>query len=209
MYRTVLALLIVIVTMPALAQSQAPQQSPSAQSKCSLTVAEAPALRGVKLGMTTEQLFSVFPGSGSNESNRNSLAGAKDAQLIGSASVSVYENDNPKNERLRDIEGILIKVFDARIVEFSVYYKRGPNWFFNRDDLVAKFSDALHLPAPSDWAAPNGGSKLLKCNGFEIEVGFVNGSGSAQVSMRDPSWQIKGKQRREAEEERLRRDFKP
>jgi hypothetical protein len=210
MYRTVLTSLIVIIVMPVLAQSQGSQsQSPSPATKCTLTVAEAPAIRGVKLGMTTEQLFSLFPGSARNEFDQRSLAAARQLLSVGSVSFGVGEYNSPHNERLKDVNGIFIQFFDAQIVDFTVQYTRGPNWFSNLDDLVAKFSEALHLPPPSDWTASNGASKVLKCNGFEIEVGFVNGSGAGRVSMRDPSWQIKAKQRREAEEERLRRDFKP
>src|SRR5687767_891314 len=56
---SILSTLYLCVTLSA----QTPDQQLPSQANCTLTLSQSPAIRGLKLGMTAEQLLSVFPES--------------------------------------------------------------------------------------------------------------------------------------------------
>src|SRR5262245_60351187 len=41
----------------------APAPAPAPKSTCNLTLAQAPVIRGLRLGMTSDELFAIFPAS--------------------------------------------------------------------------------------------------------------------------------------------------
>src|SRR5215207_1984346 len=43
------------------------QEPPPQNSACKLTLAQAPNIRGIRLGMTTDELFSIFPATSDDE----------------------------------------------------------------------------------------------------------------------------------------------
>ena len=64
MNRTLLTLLV-IVFIPVAVGAQTAGQS-STPTECTLTLDKSPTIRGLKLGMTAEQLLALFPGSSEN-----------------------------------------------------------------------------------------------------------------------------------------------
>jgi hypothetical protein len=174
---------------------------------CNLAQEKAPAIRGIKLGMTADELYAIVPGIGGNY--KEVLVSARNFPQFGLVSLVANPVDGDK---FNGIEGFNFQFFDERVVQYFVYYRgansrpRGPYWP-NGDDLIARFADAYHLPGPANWVGI-AGSKLLKCKGFEMRI---NTSGNAQVQVVVPGdpWEAERKKRRDAFDEQLRRDFKP
>ena len=174
---------------------------------CNLAREKAPAVRGVKLGMTADELYAVVPGIGGNY--KEVMVRARNFPQFGFVSLGA----NPVGgDKFNGIEGFNFGFFDERVVQYSVYYRgpnsvpRGPYWP-NGDDLIARFADAYHLPGPANWVG-NANSKLLRCKGFDVRI---DTSGDARIHVVEPGtpWVAEQKKRREAFDEQLRRDFKP
>jgi hypothetical protein len=197
---TCLLLLLIAGTLTA-------QTSDQSYTGCNLAKDKAPAIRGVKLGMTADELYALLPGIG--EGYKEVMVTARNFPQFGSASLSTSVVDKG---RFNGIEGFNFQLFDDHLVQYNVYYRgpnsvpRGPYWP-NADDLIARIADTYHLPGPANWVAESG-SKVLRCKGFEV---YINTSSGAQILVREPGnpWVAEQKKRREAFEEQLRRDFKP
>src|SRR5947209_4793490 len=61
---------------PAVVQSSAQTSNPTGQDKptCQLTLPGAPDIKGIRLGMTPEQVLALFPGSNEDAEIRSSLS---------------------------------------------------------------------------------------------------------------------------------------
>lgn len=170
---------------------------------CNLAREKAPAIRGVKLGMTPDELHALLPGM--REDYKDVLVNARKFPGFGAAFLNANVVD-------KDIEGFNFQLFDDHLVQYTVFYKgpnsvpRGPYWP-NGDDLIARFADSYHLPDQANWVA-DAGVRILRCKGFEVRINSSNG---AQISVNEPGnpWVAEQKKRRDAFEEQLRRDFKP
>ena len=185
------------------------QTTDQSYTGCNLVREKAPAIRGIKLGMTSDELYAVVPGIGENY--KAVMVRARNFPQFGFVSLSANSIDGDK---FNGIEGLNFSLFDDHVVEYRIYYRgpnsvpRGPYWP-NGDDLIARFADAYHLPGPANWAGGYGtGSKLLRCKGFEVRVMTTT---NPQIIVGEPGtpWVAEQKKRREAFEEQLRRDFKP
>lgn len=178
------------------------QTTDQSYTGCNLTREKAPAIRGVKLGLTADELNTLLPGM--RQDYKDVMVSATKFPHFGSA----FLNANGVGQ---DILGFSFFLFDGHVVQYTVFYRgsnsvpRGPFWP-NPDDLIARFADAYHLPGPANWAV-DAGTKVLKCKGFEVTM---NASGP-QVTVDEAGrpWVSEQKKRRDAFEEQLRRDFKP
>lgn len=84
MFRILFAMLLMFMT-GGLVFGQTPDQTP----KCKLTVNDAPSIRGVRIGMTVEDVFALFPGSAQENQNKNSLAHAAGFPNFGVAHLGI------------------------------------------------------------------------------------------------------------------------
>jgi hypothetical protein len=183
------------------------QTTDQSYTGCNLAREKAPAIRGVKLGMTSDELYALLPGIG--EGYKEVTVKARNFPQFGSASLSTSFVDK---DRFNGIEGFNFQLFDDHLVQYNVYYRgpnsvpRGPYWP-NADDLIARIADTYHLPGPVNWVAESG-AKVLRCKGFEV---YINTSSGAQILVREPGtpWVAEQKKRSDAFQEQLRRDFKP
>jgi hypothetical protein len=185
-------------------QSASPLPEP-----CRLKVAQAPAVRGVKLGMTIEDLFPLFPGTSDSVPIRNMLAAAEGYPKFGDTTLGLSPSNYPGKERFAGINSYMLRLFDHRIVGLTVLYDRfptGARWN-NTDDLIQRFSDSLHLPGPKDWPQdPTNPRKTLKCDGFEV---IVTGGDEAVISFYAQGWEGMKRERLAAFEAQKRREFTP
>src|SRR5262245_48516148 len=181
------------------------KSQPTLQRGCDLTESSSPSVRGLKLGMTTEQLIALFPGSAKRSDIKDALAKAK-----ANPGDLVYLAFNPAADaepgKFAEVDSVSAGLHNGRVTDFRVSYL-GSTWT-NIDEWVAKVSETFKLPA-SEWSVgpsetPN---KVLKCSGIEIEAATLGGGSSIRVrntehikAMRDNA---------AAEEEKKRRAFKP
>src|SRR6267143_6141470 len=81
------------------AQSSAQTSNPIAQDRptCQLTLAGAPDIKGLRLGMTSEQVLALFPGSNEDAEVRASLARPKGA--FGTSSFALRADKYQSKEK--------------------------------------------------------------------------------------------------------------
>lgn len=211
MKRILLPAAVISLTMfPIYGQTQNPQPS---NSPCTLTVAKSPAIRGVKLGMKIEDVLAMFPGSTEDTQIKSSIDKANVFPNFGIVEIYLRPTTYSTRDRYRGIGAYLFGTMDGQIVSYTVEYRQppdGPNWR-RIDDFIAKIAESFHLPPAADWTVDQTAQhrKTLKCDGFELQASNLNFSGSLTVSSTiNPPYKTK-QQRREAFEEKLRREFKP
>ena len=206
-----------VITLAAIVSIAVPTFSQTSnQSPCGLTINQSPTVRGIKLGMTAEQVFALFPESAERPENKNAMSAAESSPNYGVARLYFQLSQYPSSARgkFAGIDSISTTLFDGRVTEVRVDYagpnsypSRGPAWP-SVDDFIAKLSEAFALPGAKDWLqSVSQFSRTLKCGGFEIQASNLNRSGS--ISLRNNSYQETVNQRAAADEERRRREFKP
>lgn len=185
-------------------------QSDGPSQPCTLKLSQAPAVHGVKLGMTVDELFALFPGSGDKAGLKETLSAADGYSNFGYASFQLTPSLYSTKDNFAGIETYSIQSFDRRVVGFNVSYvafPTGARWR-NPDDLVQRFTESLHLPSPKNWTAELGSPhRTLNCDGFQTMVSAANEH--ALISFTNRGWERTQKERFAAFEEQKRRDFKP
>ena len=188
---------LALMTMPAYAQQP--------QAQCGLTEATSPSVRGVRLGMSTEQLLALFPANARRRDFKDALERVKTASSDETARLSF----DPMIDASGDTSAgaVAVGLTKGRVTDFTISYV-GPTWR-NVDEWIAKLTESLKLPAGRGWTVgPNENpNKILRCNGIEIEAAIQGGGGS--ITIRNTEQVKGGEQRRDAGEEKKRREFKP
>ncbi len=188
------------------ASSQASNPYP-AQTGCNLTEATAPRVRGLRLGMTTQQLLAVFPGITKKRDMKDAIEKAKSATGNEAVSLAFDPATDGDAQQFAGVVSVAAAVVKGRVVDFSIQYS-GATWR-TIDEWVAKVSEALKLPGKDAWATgssehPN---KVLRCDGIEIEAG-IQGSG-ASIRVTNTEYFKAIEEQGKAAEEKKRRDSKP
>ncbi|HLG17171.1 MAG TPA: hypothetical protein VJH03_22155 [Blastocatellia bacterium] len=203
MNRIILGLLFALAVAPASGPVTGKQV---AQRTCGMTATSSPAVRGVRLAMSLEQVVALFPGVNKRKETRASLEPAKTA----AASETVYLAFEPAIDSTGDqfagVSTVAVGLRNGRVVDFSVQYV-GPTWR-TIDEWVEKLSETLKLPKAKRWAAgPNESpNRVLKCDGIEIEAAIQGGG--ASIRIRDTEHQSDEEALVKAEKKQ-RREFKP
>src|SRR5215472_16211163 len=175
---------LALALLPAAIFSSAAKQR-ATQSKCNLTEANSPNIRGIRLGLTTQQVLAFFPGKAERENIDEALDFAKKAGQD-PVTLGLEPESQSSKDRFKGIGSLSVTLHKGRVIDFSVAYY-GVTWT-NIDEWIAKLSDAYRLPGAPDWAVgsdetPN---KVLSCNGFEIEAA-IQGAG-ASIRVRDTGY---------------------
>ena len=192
---------LALITIPAYLTAT----SQPAQTKCSLTEADSPSVRGLRLGMTAEQVIALFPSSAKNKEMKAALDKAKSTTGSETVYLSFDPSTSTNKEKFAEVGSISVGLYKARVKELDVEYI-GATWT-TVDEWVAKLSETFKLPGLEAWVAgpsenPN---KVLKCNGIEIEA--ATQGGGASIRIRDTAYSMR--EGTNAGEERKRREFKP
>jgi len=166
-----------INSSPTVVQSPAQTSNASGQEKptCQLTLAGVPDIKGLRLGMTPDEVMAKFPGSKEDPEVRSSLT-APPNKFSGSSFLIRPEKYESK-DKFAGISQITFTLLDGRVSDFNVGYN-GPE-YSHVDKFVAKFIEGTNLPAADQWEARVGldnSLKTLKCTDFEIRV-FAGGQG--------------------------------
>jgi hypothetical protein len=167
------------------------------QSNCSMTMARAPVIGGLRLGMTAQQALSLFPGSSQDSEVLGGLS--RPASQLGVSSFTIRPAKYGSRAKFAGINQIAFTLLDGHISRMHIGYN-GPEWK-HVDQFVAKFSQGTNLPAAQTWEAQVGLDtqlKTLRCTDFEISI-FAGGKGGSinYVEMKDLGAQQKLKERRE------------
>src|SRR5437588_10304449 len=205
MKKFVIATLIVAwITIPA--QGKVTGRQP-AQPKCPATEADSPSVRGLRLGMTVEQVLAWFPAGIKRKQVKDAVEKAKAANSSETVSISFNPATDSGKQQFDGVDAVSVATYKGRVVDFSVQYL-GPAWK-SVDEWIGKLSEAFNLPRAQDWVVgsnetPN---KVLKCGGIEIEGAVQGGSGSIRI--RNTEY-LKGMDERgNVQEDKKRRELKP
>lgn len=184
--------------------SQTPSSS-SANRKCSLTREQAPEIRGVRLGMSTDQLQNLFPDDKNRQRISDAVKAARQVDQFGVGKLELWPEKQVDNPRLAGVNYISVGLLDDRVTSFHVAYF-GPEWK-NIDQFITRLSEGLRLPA-SAWEIGDV-SGQMKCDGFKVEAYTNRGSPESIVRVQDVSTYQIVEDRREAAKEKVRQAFKP
>jgi hypothetical protein len=184
------------------------------RQQCELNQAQAPALRGFRLGMTLREVAARFP--------RYALP---QADVCGRLHVSFNLLDGTlrafarRPEEFEGVSRVNAAFFNDRLAYVRVTYDQGTKWR-STDEYLAALSASLGLPtswykASEGIAADN--ARMIGCDGFKVVAGYYGGSyvelhdTEALQAMLRRKAEEDARRRREAEEERerRRRTFKP
>ncbi|MGH9854420.1 MAG: hypothetical protein ACREBD_31635 [Blastocatellia bacterium] len=141
----------------------------TAESKCTAQMAKSLNIRGLRLGMTTEELLALFPGASDRQDVKSNLASANEYPNFGVVRLSFIRGDESRSlnqERFTGISNVNVVLFDGRIVELSITYLRfeegGASWD-NFDQWITKLNETLKLPESRYWIGNH-----LMCEGIQI-----------------------------------------
>jgi len=160
-------------TVPPLKESSPPAVAQEQPSKCSLTKALAPVVNGLSLGMTSEEVLNVLPGSRNDPELEVQLK--QSPSRLGVSSFVIHTERMESKQKFAGISQFTFNLLDGRVYSLNIGYD-GPA-YSNVDEFVTKFVQGTHLPPADKWQTATGldnQMKTLTCNDFEVRV-FAGG----------------------------------
>lgn len=173
-----------------------PKPSLKPTPKCQLTLAEAPVLRGIKLGMTPQQVSSILP-------QKLNIRGTERNQTFGISSENTELKEvgiKYNNFGLDGITNVYMVFRDNQLALLEMTYD--DTKFESLDAFVYNLTGALHLPG--GWERDSYGEQTLNCVGFKIEA-TLHGGRYYNASLGLPKVVVKNEAPFLAAEERLRK----
>jgi hypothetical protein len=153
---------------------------------CKFSQKTLPALYGIQLGMSVEEIVSLFPESVEDPRIQKVLESSKSSNEPPLTRILI-ENKTNKQE-LREVWRIFFQFSSDRLFSFNVDY-RAPQWN-SADEFIDKRGQLLNLSGADSWEAVEGNSKFSKyliCDGIEIRfyVGPIASGNNNYVSLTD------------------------
>jgi hypothetical protein len=165
------------------------------QAECGLNVNTAPDIRGMRLGMTVDELQAVRP----------QFDFGKDVSFSKKTFFGCGSPRRPGEQCLKeDIDELAVEVTDGRVSRIAAYYPEGGPYETGREfitDIVLK----LNLPTSGWEEVPavgglNISAKRLKCEDASIEAGFL--LGKPYIVLRDEAAARTFERRKQEEDSR-------
>ena len=164
---------------------------------CSLNVGQSPQLRGLRLGMTVEQVRARYP-----------RLPPMRADEFGQVKATFGGLKDVDEAAFEGVNNISLNFVDDRLVGFAVGYEGAP--WDNMDQLMARIREPLKLPG--GWTGEGYSPRRLSCDGFQIEVGASSYSVqwlSPYIRVWEPGAEDVVARRAAEKRERQRQAFKP
>jgi hypothetical protein len=167
-----------------------------------LTLAQAPAIRGLRLGMTSDELFAIFPARYDREEfdRAQQLKTAVLPPNYGHTYFQLPVSSYTTKDRFMGISVFSFELFDGKLVSITAQYSNAPNF-----DSLAQFIEIVTkqfgLPEFKEWTPVGIGLSLL-CEGFTFHV-----QAYSSITLIDPSYKKIMEDRRKADEAKKREGF--
>lgn len=208
MCRMMIAALVFL--LPTVTVAQTTNQGTNG-STCTAAMARSLTIRGIRLGMSTDEVLALFLGASENPEVKAALVNPQAPPKFGLTQTYLSPRLYSTRERFAGIDFVNATFFDDRLASYYVQYTGppdGPAWN-NLDEWIAKLSETLNLPVPGDWPRQpgNGYSRALTCDGFKIWAGNQNQRGMVGVSEENVDRKVRARDL--AYQEKKRREFKP
>src|SRR5437763_14779150 len=98
------------------ASAQTNETGTAEKAVCTLTVAQAPVISGVRLGMTVEQALALFPGSSNEADIRSEIARA--ANELGVVNIIIKPEKYSSKSAFQGVNYVTFKFIDGRLSTF-------------------------------------------------------------------------------------------
>lgn len=148
-----------------------PVPATPAAPQCVLPLEKAPVIRGLRLGMSFDDLLALFPGKPDRWADKDTIKNVDKPPHYGAAKLMFQPRQSSENGGI--FEGVSwyqIIVFDGKVSEIGVSYSptASQSVFWTDESWIAKLSETFGLPAMASWQGK--GQKQLACNGFELKT---------------------------------------
>jgi len=205
-----LSILLFIISDIALAQDATQEQQP----RCALKLNQAPELRGLKLGMTAEQILARFPGLKIHPADKY---GYRKVGLIFTPSdlavrdgvMNFEQSTYISTVKFPDYKGLKsagLQFLDDHIFSIQLVYDDSVKWQ-DLDEFIEKVATSLNLP--KDWQEDETESeKYLQCDGFQVAAALSGYTGPT-LRVSDLVTLLVIRERKAEKEEKQRSTFKP
>jgi hypothetical protein len=184
-----------------------PEPPPPPQKPiCKLTLAQAPVIRGLRLGMTSDELFAIFPGNEREEFDRaQKLKSAELPPNYGYTNFQFNLSRYASNDRFTGISSLTFELFDRKVMSIGANYSNMPQ-FDHHGQFIEIITKQFGLPEFKDWRPGyneymNGAS--LSCEGFTFHV-----NGFSSISLTDRTYTKIMEDRKKADLAKKREGFK-
>jgi hypothetical protein len=188
-------------------ESPPPPETPT----CKLTLAQAPVIRGLRLGMTSDELFTIFPANEQEEFNRGQqLKSAELPPNYGYTSFQFNSSNYATKDRFTGIGSLTFELFDKKVVTIGANYSKAPS-FDRPGQLMEIITRQFGLPELKDWPGYNENSSdpSLSCDGFTFQVDAHNVyNGYFSIVLTDPTYKKIAGDRKQADRAKKREGFK-
>jgi hypothetical protein len=170
---------------------------------CRVTI-EQFAIRGLKLGMTPDQVLDVLP-TGDAKEDLARRANSPNREDL--ASLDYYPSTYGNSPQFAGIYRIALFFYRGTLAELTIFYSSpiqgGASWP-NLDAYISKVAEGLRLPGPQAWISGPRGERVLKCAGLELQVADKNHLRIIKLGFHDEI-----ESRKKAEEDDKRQIFRP
>jgi len=172
------------------------------KQKCKLTLAQAPVIRGLRLGMTSDELFAIFQANGREEFDRaQRLKSSELPPNYGYASFQLDPSSYATKDRFMGVSSLTLGLFDRKVVYISAYYPNTPV-FDRTGQLMEVIPRQFGLPEFKSWPGYSEfleywDTPSLSCDGFTFQVNAVRGALS--ISLADPAYKKIWDERKKAD----------
>ncbi|MCI0391120.1 MAG: hypothetical protein MOB07_20430 [Acidobacteria bacterium] len=205
-----------IMTITALGQGQ---NQPEIAAACSLSISQAPVIRGIRLGMKPDEWLKLFPGSSRDEKIKAILDLPPRYPSYGASTIQFDPPSLPNSsgfkylprEEFLGVDRVILQFIDNQIFGFQIDYARTSGGEYPWDDisqLITIFSDTFNLPKISAWEKNDNRIAILRCSGFDLQLDTLHITPKVYLSSKPNFTQII-QQRREADKQKARAAFKP
>lgn len=198
---------------PRKASSGQTQTEQPVAPKCNLSLSQILPLRGIRIGMSADELLALFPGSIDQFRIKYALDKAALPPNYGIASLNFTPQEYPElKDRFANVRSFDITLFDGRVSAFYVSYefhqRDQANYGWTVDDWIAKLSESLNLPEPGAWDPPIASfNKNIECRDFEARASGQSNSTTINISAKGYYQQVQ--QRINDDQEKRRKAIKP
>ena len=161
---------------PAPPTTPKPEPTPEVKAEkipCTLGKEQASEIKGLRLGLTTEQVLALFPGSKDDPALQPALA--KPPTQHGVSTLMIRPEKYASKEKFAGIREVIFTFLDGRVSSYQANYESAP--WKHVDEFVTNFTSGSKLPGVDSWDAYTGldtQQKSLKCEGFEVTL-FAGG----------------------------------
>jgi hypothetical protein len=160
---------IVLAAAPCALAQQPRQTAAAAGADCALK--RAPALHGLRLGMTAVEVKKSLADASMFDSKRSAANNVKSSAVNISASELTPENGE-------GVENIYLTFVDERVAHIKVTYNSAMRWD-GPQDFFARQSETLGLPKPTGTEAiyGSGGNEryVIGCGEFKVILAYAFG----------------------------------